>query len=139
MERKTQKRIIYGMVAGTAVIVLIVALGMWIALNMTFTDCSDTITETVVSPDQQYSVTVFQRDCGATAPIATQVNIQPRYRGKFDSEKGKIVMVMEGVSPVKVEWTGPKELKLTYPFIDVFRKEESWNGISIKHEQTNPA
>jgi len=113
--------------------ILAAALLLWISFQFVFEGCSDTIAGSYSSPDARTVVTVFYRECGATAAVSTQINIQPAYK-RFNPRKGMIVAVMEGRIPVSSSWNGSEEVVLSYPDVELFKKESIWNTIRIIHE-----
>lgn len=104
--------------------------------SLLFADlCSDTVISTVDSPDHSYTATIYERDCGATTDFVTNVNLQPKYTGPFNPEKGTQILTQEGRHEVKATWLANDSLELNYPFDEVFAQEATWQDVKIKHTE----
>jgi len=100
--------------------------------------CSDTVISTIESPDHRYTATIYERDCGATTDFVTNVNLQPKYTGPFDPEKGTRILTQESRHEVKATWPANDSLELTYPFIDIFTQEPVWKDVKVNHAEVHP-
>jgi len=113
-----------------SVLVALVALAISLR-TVNWNDCSDEIVSVAPSPDGSKVATVFHRNCGATAPFVTHVNLQPRY-AKFNPDKGKSILVVEGEVTVGLDWKSNENLVLSPGSGGkVFRADSEWNGVKI--------
>ena len=72
--------------------------------------CSDKVVAESLSPDRTLAATWFVRDCGATTEFSTMVSVH-RPDITFRDDAG-IVFVAKGRGSLKLEWTGPRGLKI---------------------------
>ena len=72
--------------------------------------CSDKVVAESLSTDKALAATWFVRDCGATTEFSTMVSLhRPDISFRDDAS---IVLVAKGRGALKVEWTGPRALKI---------------------------
>ena len=87
--------------------------------------CGNEISQEIFSPDNEYKVVVFQRDCGATTGFSTQVSII-RATDELPNKPGN-VFIMDGHpdwTEVHVQWETNRSVIITYsPEYKVFRAE----------------
>jgi hypothetical protein len=100
--------------------------------------CEDAIVEEVLSPDQTWIATTYIRNCGATAPYATHVNLR-RKGVKFDGKKQEPIFVMGRKQKLEMKWLGQDTLLVKYPEPlgekdGVFRHDELHDGVKIIYE-----
>ena len=78
--------------------------------------CGNEIFQHSRSPDGQYKVVVFLRNCGATTGLSTQVSILSGNDELSDSDVGNTLICSDdfGRQEIKMEWEGNKSLKLFY-------------------------
>jgi hypothetical protein len=77
--------------------------------------CGNYIYQEIPSPDGQYKVIVFQRDCGATTGFSTQVSILGAAQ-ELSNVSGNI-FIIDGhpdYTNVQVKWEGDQAVTITY-------------------------
>jgi len=94
--------------------------------------CEDTIKGETRSPNGKYIATVFERNCGATAPFVTYVNLRAS-SAKFNSDEG-IVLVVKGQPKIHLSWKDSTSLQIECPECnssEIYEQQKSWNGVQI--------
>jgi hypothetical protein len=77
--------------------------------------CGNDIYQEVYSPDRQYKVVVFERNCGATTDFSTQVSILGATQ-ELPNISGNI-FVIDGhpdYAQVQVKWESDQAMEVTY-------------------------
>ena len=127
-------------IVGIAVMVALMWVGYWAVaihlLNRALSDCSNAILSEVMSPDELYIATAFERSCGATTPFVRIVSIRPAGKA-FDSEdRDRYVFVIEGQPNTRLAWTAPQYLRVSYSGGGgrINRQVVNWYGISVSYE-----
>jgi hypothetical protein len=95
-------------------------------------DCVNNTKYESVSPDRRFIVTVFERSCGATTGFSTQVNIRESSQ-LFDSKSEGNILVTGGRKAIHLSWSDRSHLSVSLLNVEIFKKEEMWNGISITY------
>ena len=96
-----------------------------------FTDCSDLVKAEVESPDGKYAATVFERDCGATTGLTTNLSLRAARR-PFDP-RAVPVLIVAGQSKVTVEWTSEDRLTVNVQEGTIFREDDVWREVHIHY------
>ena len=95
--------------------------------------CGNEILQEELRPGGPYRAVLFIRSCGATTGYSTHVSILGVK--KLSSASTGNVLIIESGGPsdpmAKVSWLDRNTLKILHQTEQVFRKEASWNGISI--------
>jgi len=96
------------------------------------------------SPDMQWKIIVFQRDCGATTGFSTQASLVsastalPSSSGNVfvaDTDHGRAPSGEKGGPELKVAWNNIRSVTLSYhPQARVFLKAQRLNGIDVNCE-----
>lgn len=95
--------------------------------------CGNEIFQEIYSPDNDYKVVVFQRDCGATTGFSTQISILKASQDL--SNKGGNIFSMDGHpdwTDVQVKWDTDRALLISYsgPYKVFTQKETYWYFLS---------
>jgi hypothetical protein len=95
------------------------------------------------SPDGRWHAVVFQRDCGATTGVSTQVSVLPagdslRNEGgnafTSDDDHGAAPAVAGGGPTVSTRWIAPDTLEVRFhPRSRVFTREEKVGAVAIRY------
>ena len=98
--------------------------------------CGDDVVAEKRSPDGKYAVTTYLRNCGATAPYVTHLNLRVAsvpLRAAWDGavRKGEILSV-KGKESVNVVWLTSDRLELEVEPSEVIRCASSLHEIQIK-------
>jgi hypothetical protein len=73
-------------------------------------ECGNNVLAEATSPDDRYTATVFERNCGATTPYTRIVSIRRR-ESRFDSEDQKTwVFVAKDQPSIKIRWSSIRQL-----------------------------
>ena len=105
--------------------------------------CQNVVKREAISPDGQLKAVLFERLCGATRGLSSQISILPV--GKTETGKGNafIADTAGGLAPaaawggpdVAMKWTSPEAITLAYaPRARVIVAEPSVRGVIISHE-----
>lgn len=105
--------------------------------------CDNTILKSVPSPDGRLTAVLFERGCGATTGPNLQMSVAAR--GELPEEGGNILVLDAGhdttlaqgslMSFVRVVWTGPMDLLVTYsPKLRTFKRESQALGVKITYQ-----
>lgn len=110
-------------------------------------DCENELLNEVRSPNGKLKAVIFQRDCGATTRVSTQVSILPNGErlsnegGNIfvaDTDHGKAPSGAGGGPSVEVRWVSENELLIRYDSrARVFHSEQSLNNVEIRYEQAS--
>jgi hypothetical protein len=90
--------------------------------------CSNTICREVLSPDRQLKAVIFERECGATTAISTQISIlkaaaKPKKTGNVFIIASTYGLATDPV--VKVNWRNNRTLEIEYSLYSKVYKSES--------------
>jgi hypothetical protein len=95
--------------------------------------CDNEIITETYSPDKKYKAIVFNRDCGATTGISSQLSIL-----KADKElenKGGNTFVVDKGEIIKIEWTNQRQLTVLYDSLArTFEMKDRLEGISVEYQ-----
>ena len=102
--------------------------------------CGNEISQEIFSPDNEYKVVVFQRDCGATTGFSTQISIISA-TDELPNKAGN-VFIMDGHpdwTEVHVHWETNRSVIISYsPGYEVFRARNNlrdfFTVIKIKYQ-----
>jgi hypothetical protein len=101
--------------------------------------CSNSVTASIVSPDQSKKLVVFVRDCGATTSFSSQVSLIDSH-DKLPNDPGNLLVVGKKAA-MQAAWTNDSAAVLTYPAkSEVFKQVAKLDGVSVtyKVEEINP-
>ncbi len=98
--------------------------------------CGNQVIHTEPSPDGMLRAVLFERDCGATTGISTQVSILKKDES-LPSKSGNTFVI--GHDPgVGLVWIQPRQLEISFKHAQtVFLKETAVAGVSISYRTTN--
>ena len=71
--------------------------------------CTDSLVSRLDAPDGRHVAFVFRRECGATAPDSTQVNVQPAGT-TLNGKDYKAAVVVDGAVPLNLRWDSANQL-----------------------------
>jgi hypothetical protein len=93
------------------------------------------VLQEVTSADGKYTVTVFERSCGATSPFARIVSVRAAGT-KFNADDDSVgVLVVEDRPDIRLTSTEPGHLTIKLSGGGrVFRKAVVWSGVAISYE-----
>lgn len=132
-------------------IILIIAILIFLLItfvySLGFILCNNTAVKEVCSPNREYKVVVFERNCGATTGFSTQVSV---FRNSIlslsffkksgnvfiaDTNHGEAQAAEWGGPEVEVEWLNNNKLLLKYPKqARVFKSEKNKYEIKIVYK-----
>ena len=105
--------------------------------------CGNRIIRRYRSPDDQYEIVLFQRDCGATTGYSTQSSILKAEKD-LPGRKGNIFIADDGDrymplasdgSLVDIKWISKDKVFIKYPKdFRVFLNKKIYKDISIEYE-----
>ena len=97
-------------------LILPLVIGVATALFMRFvprTSCRNEVVAEQVADDAALRAVVFRRDCGAKAPITTNVSVVSA-KDSLPDDVGN-ALILNGPHEVAVRWTDAKHLVVGYP------------------------
>ena len=110
----------------------IIAFAIFSLLGCIDIECSNELSEEIVSPDGTKKVVLFSRNCGATTGFNTQGTILDRTEALPDSV-GSAFIIDRGTA--KVSWADNAKIVVTLQSsARVSKKELSDHGISIEYQ-----
>jgi hypothetical protein len=92
-----------------------VLLVCWVLYALTGGMCDNHITQEVYSPNGEYKVVVYERNCGATTPYTTQISLLKSHVLLGDHAGN--LLGAEGHPDwfeIEVEWQNDKQLRIEY-------------------------
>jgi hypothetical protein len=95
--------------------------------------CGNTIRYEQKSPGGKLKAVVFERDCGATTGLTTQVSI---IAGNviLQNQSGNL-FIAKGDLAIRLDWKSDGELVLTYPRrAQPILKRDAENGVAVRYE-----
>lgn len=97
--------------------------------------CGNEILAEVPSPDEAYVATLFERNCGATAPFVRAVVIREKGDDFDGNDVERFIFTMRGRDNIGISWVGIDHLEIARPERgnDIFKSEPSWLGIRISY------
>ena len=108
--------------------------------------CGNTISNSYISPNKEFKIVIFERNCGATTDFSTQVSlvksdieIRKDDDGNIfsaDRDGGKAETDENGNIYLKAEWLDNNNILINYDSkIRIFKKELKQNGITISYRK----
>jgi hypothetical protein len=137
---KGSVKVTLGVAAVLVVGMLVGGFAIWGLLARS--QCDNAILTEVPAPDRRMRAIVFQRDCGATTDLSTQVSLLsgsrplPNDGGNVfiaDTDHGRAPAGPGGGPVVQVRWVEPRELEVHHDArARVFSADSLVNGVSIR-------
>lgn len=115
--------------------------------------CANTIISETGSPDGRLKAIVFRRDCGATTDFSAHVSVvdsdervlpaatllrSTKAGNVFvaDTDHGSAPSAAGGGPPVKIDWVGPKRLRIIHDErVRVFKAEKTIADVEIEYSK----
>jgi hypothetical protein len=99
--------------------------------------CGEDLHASALSPDKKYVAAVFIRNCGATAPFATHVNLRESSHSFSWTLHGTIeegeVFRRKGEGWVRLVWKDATHLVIQCPRTDAIEQKGSWRNVTIAY------
>jgi hypothetical protein len=121
---------------------------LFLLLCLGFTEgcdrCSNQIMRTLPSPNGRHTAILFERNCGVTTGISTQIAIiataakQHKADDVFiaDSNHGRIPVDTDGLLNVDIGWRSDAVLSITYPSqARILLKAPGHQGVKIAYQE----
>ena len=130
---------------GIIIVILAFLIGIIYLVFQPSEMCGNHLIESKFSPNKQFKVIIFSRDCGATTGYSTQISIV-NYDEKLEkNENGNIFIAdynhgeakMNGeIINVNTKWLNDKTLIIEYDEkARIFKNEDSEDGINILYKK----
>lgn len=101
---------------------------LWFVNDMV-TACTVTETARLTSPDNQFDLVTFSRDCGGTPPNIQAALVPPNEEVPFDAASFVSVAAAADLAP---RWDAYGNIEVTLPAgADILRQDEAVAGISV--------
>lgn len=106
--------------------------------------CENTVASRLLSPDGSHTVTLFQRDCGATTGYSTQISVLDNGDAPIGSGNAFRADDNHGVAAVgrwqgpwaDMRWVAPDHLLIRYAAKSrIFEQESEVDGVKIDYQQ----
>ena len=125
--------------------IIILFIGTLILMFKPYEMCGNHLIESKYSPNKEFKVLVFSRDCGATTNYSTQIsilnsndNLEKNDTGNIfvaDYNNGKANMIGE-IIYVKTKWLNNENLIIEYDEkAQIFKNVKTENGINIIYKR----
>ena len=122
----------------------LLAVGAWALLSAIANDmCANEPLWELPSPDGKVRAVVFQRDCGATTGLSTQISVirvgeaLPNRGGNLfvaDTDHGRAPAGVGGGPEVRVTWIGDRALRISHHRdARVFRADRAASGVAAEY------
>ncbi|WP_240230090.1 hypothetical protein [Devosia lacusdianchii] len=113
----------------TAIPALLIGGGLWY-LSSLLPSCATAQHARITSPDNQFDLVVFSRDCGATTGFNTQAALIPSGEDlPYDAASFLSIGVAADLEP---RWDGFGNIEVTVPpGAQIYRQDESVAGVSV--------
>ncbi|TXR54649.1 hypothetical protein [Reinekea thalattae] len=125
---------------GLAIIVVPVLL-LVLLFRLTSGLCSNQVYAVAVSPDSQYKAVVFQRDCGATTGLNTQISVV-RSHHSLKNSAGNIFIAPGSPEEyaINLYWSSDSELNVMHVLDgSEYKVKHAWGiGEKVQVHYTNP-
>ncbi len=101
--------------------------------------CGETIRTEVKSPDERYVATVFERNCGATTPYVTHVNLRESPEELRASSSGTVVdgeiYTVRGQPQLKLTWSSDSSISIeTIGGEEILGRESIWKEVKVTYK-----
>jgi len=95
--------------------------------------CSNTPIENIASPDKNWEVILFERDCGATTDFSSQISLLQAGE-KLQNEGGNIYIADGTSKNYRINWISSSVVKITGNSRRIVKKITQLNGIHFVYE-----
>lgn len=93
--------------------------------------CENSIISEKVSPNREFLVYLFDRDCGATTSKSAHISLKKINSKLKNSEKGN-VFIADNIEKIEVDWINAKSIEISVNSnCRIFLQEEKYNDIEI--------
>jgi len=134
-------------VIGVIIIIMLVGFSIWTGwfFHLLGSGCTNGVLDSSNSPDQQYKVVIFGRNCGATTDFSTHVSVLTVNENTDKLSTGNILIIdsnngqdssknREGGPVVISQWEGPKTLIITFNSkARSYQKVQRYKDIEIRY------
>jgi Family of unknown function (DUF5412) len=97
--------------------------------------CTNEVLTELKSPDGKYTVTVFERNCGATTPYVEVVSLRPSQNEFASEDYDNWVFTIHGKTQIKVFWDSPHKMRISFLSTgDKPTEKTHWQDIVISYE-----
>jgi hypothetical protein len=129
------------LIAGFAIAAVLAGI-VWLASSSLETPCDNTVISELPSPDGSRKAVLFERSCGATTGFSSQVSILKPHETASTSGNALIVDTDHGAAPagrwggppIDMQWTGARELLLSYDArTRVFEQKSKVGDVAIRY------
>lgn len=116
-------------IALTAGPALIVGAGLWYFAG-TLPSCQIVLAERLTSPDKQFDLVTFSRECGTSVGPNTQAALIPA--GEAVPDDATSFLSIAAAADLRPRWDGFGNIELSVPpDVDVYRNDDSVAGITV--------
>jgi hypothetical protein len=93
------------------VVALVVVYALWLVMTIALrSKCGNEVLQEIDSQDHRYTASVFERDCGATAPFVRVVSLRTEGT-KLDTEsRGDWILALRGQDTLQLRWASERHL-----------------------------
>ncbi len=100
-----------------------------------FGGCQDTLLAKTPATHKNLTASVYERDCGATTPLARFVAIEKsRFLALNNAEE---VFLIKGQDAIFLKWRNEFELEITHNSsdTDIFNRRANYEGVKISYKR----
>jgi hypothetical protein len=108
-------------------------LGALVALQGCSGGCTNEVGAVLEAPQGDRIAVVFNRNCGATTGLNTQLSVLPR--GAATPSQAGNALIADGTVPLKLRWKSDSELVVSgHQGATLFKQKHLANGVTISYE-----
>ncbi len=109
------------------------AVGALVALHGCSDGCSNEVESVLAAPQGDRIAVVFNRNCGATTGVNTQLSVLPR--SAATTNQAGNALIADGTVPLKLRWKSDSELVVSgHQGAKLFKQAHLANGVTVSYE-----
>ncbi|AWA30989.1 hypothetical protein HYN48_13895 [Flavobacterium magnum] len=127
-------------------LVIIGFIAFWALVFYDMNPCGNKVASTFFSPNKQFKILVFERNCGATTDFSTQVSLLRHNLELEHDDEGNIFSADRNYGDAEIDengnvylkatWLNNNKVLITYDSkIRIFKKENKLDGITILYNK----
>lgn len=99
--------------------------------------CNNDIYKELVSPSSEYKAVIFERSCGSTTEISTQISIISSNKA-LPNSAGNVLISEIKSNNIEIRWLSAQHLEISFTSDSrIFKKENKWKDLQISYKETD--
>jgi hypothetical protein len=123
-----KKKILISFLSAIGIIIIFFVVGI---IYFIIPSCNDDLISELSSLDNNYKAISYERDCGATTDVSTNIKI---IKKKKLWDKKNTVFTAKGSGDIEFSWNKNSLIVKCLDCGQVFNKQESWENVKINYE-----